>query len=321
MGKNKIKRFYIFSAVFFLAWSLLILYSSQREIAAEREKTISMARNEAITTFNKDQSLRYWSAEHGGVYVPVSEKTAPNPFLGHLPHRDVRTDSGQILTLMNPAYMIRQIMSDYEKMYGIKGHITSLKPLNPTNFPDPWERKALETFEKTGAQEVFEVEGHGEKAYVRLMRPMITEKGCLKCHGFQGYTIGQVRGGVGVKVAMADYRAMERETVGRIATNHMFFWVVGSVALLVFVVLGKRNIEKEMFFTGQLEVSNSELNKALSEIKTLRGVIPICSCCKKIRDDQGGWNQLEAYIRSHSEAEFSHGLCPDCFEEQMKEME
>jgi CheY-like chemotaxis protein len=55
-----------------------------------------------------------------------------------------------------------------------------------------------------------------------------------------------------------------------------------------------------------------ELEDALAEIKTLRGILPICSSCKKIRDDEGYWNQLEAYIQEHSEAVFSHGLCPEC---------
>ena len=49
-----------------------------------------------------------------------------------------------------------------------------------------------------------------------------------------------------------------------------------------------------------------------SVIKTLRGIVPICSGCKKIRDDQGSWHQVEVYVHDHSEAEFSHGLCPDC---------
>jgi membrane-bound ClpP family serine protease len=52
--------------------------------------------------------------------------------------------------------------------------------------------------------------------------------------------------------------------------------------------------------------------KALDEVKILRGFLPICSSCKKIRDDQGYWNQIEGYIRDHSEAEFSHGICPEC---------
>jgi AmiR/NasT family two-component response regulator len=57
---------------------------------------------------------------------------------------------------------------------------------------------------------------------------------------------------------------------------------------------------------------NEELEKALSEIKILRGIIPICMGCKKIRDDTGYWNLVEEYISDHSEAEFSHVLCPEC---------
>jgi hypothetical protein len=56
----------------------------------------------------------------------------------------------------------------------------------------------------------------------------------------------------------------------------------------------------------------AELKKALEEIKTLSGFLPICASCKKIRDDQGYWKQIEVYISEHSEAEFSHGICPEC---------
>lgn len=57
---------------------------------------------------------------------------------------------------------------------------------------------------------------------------------------------------------------------------------------------------------------NRELQKALAEIKTLHGILPICSSCKKIRDDKGAWHQMEVYIRDHTNADFSHGLCADC---------
>ena len=56
----------------------------------------------------------------------------------------------------------------------------------------------------------------------------------------------------------------------------------------------------------------NELQEALSKVKTLSGFLPICSNCKKIRDDSGYWQQVESYIRDHSEAEFSHGICPEC---------
>jgi CheY-like chemotaxis protein len=56
----------------------------------------------------------------------------------------------------------------------------------------------------------------------------------------------------------------------------------------------------------------AQLEKALLEVKRLSGLLPICASCKKIRDDQGNWQQIESYIQSHSEADFSHGICPDC---------
>ncbi|MBH0201836.1 MAG: response regulator [Nitrospira sp.] len=63
---------------------------------------------------------------------------------------------------------------------------------------------------------------------------------------------------------------------------------------------------------AELRRSNEELQRALSEVKVLRGLIPICASCKKIRNDGGFWQQLEEYIGEHSEAEFSHGLCQPC---------
>lgn len=59
----------------------------------------------------------------------------------------------------------------------------------------------------------------------------------------------------------------------------------------------------------------AELNKSLATIKTLGSILPICSCCKKIRDDKGYWEQVDTYIRNHSDAQFSHSICPDCAKE------
>lgn len=65
----------------------------------------------------------------------------------------------------------------------------------------------------------------------------------------------------------------------------------------------------------------AELQNALAKIKTLSGLLPICSYCKKIRDDKGSWQQMELYVRDHTEAEFSHGMCPDCAKKAFKEVE
>lgn len=71
--------------------------------------------------------------------------------------------------------------------------------------------------------------------------------------------------------------------------------------------LGERKKVEE-----ELTAKNAKLEEALAKIKVLSGLIPICSSCKKIRDDRGYWNQLERYLEEHSEAEFSHGICPEC---------
>ena len=73
-------------------------------------------------------------------------------------------------------------------------------------------------------------------------------------------------------------------------------------------------IEMEERKRAQIEKDNLiiELKDALRKVKTLSGLLPICASCKKIRDDNGYWNQIESYIKTHSEAEFSHSICPDC---------
>lgn len=73
-----------------------------------------------------------------------------------------------------------------------------------------------------------------------------------------------------------------------------------------------RDITKRKHAQEERERLVRELQEALAKVKTLSGLLPICASCKKIRDDKGYWTQLEAYIRDHSEAEFSHSICPEC---------
>jgi phosphoserine phosphatase RsbU/P len=77
------------------------------------------------------------------------------------------------------------------------------------------------------------------------------------------------------------------------------------------IEVGRRMVEMQAALASKI----GELRQALDQIKTLRGIVPICANCKKIRDDQGYWNQVEVYVRDHTEAEFSHSICPDCVNE------
>ena len=90
---------------------------------------------------------------------------------------------------------------------------------------------------------------------------------------------------------------------------------VNSIELLARVssaLLLKQEMDRRKNRELELRRSNEELQKALKEVKVLRGLIPMCASCKKIRNDGGFWQQLEEYLGEHSEAEFSHGLCQPC---------
>jgi len=276
------------------------------------------------------KDLRTWVSSHGGVYVPPTKRTPPNPSLKHIQARDIVSLHGKKLTLMNPAYVVSQIMRESIGLHGAKGHITSLKLLNPQNNPDSWEIKQLKLFQ-TGVKEVYEiVTVKGEKS-LRMMEPLITKKSCLKCHGYQNYKVGDIRGGVSVYVPMENFRKHEHEVFETILFSYGFLWLLGFLFISVFInklqkIMVQRAEINKISETNellklhheQLEASNKELTKALNEIKTLRGIIPICSYCKKIRNDEGAWDILEAYICDNSNAQFSHGICPDCFEKQFK---
>ena len=97
-------------------------------------------------------------------------------------------------------------------------------------------------------------------------------------------------------------------TVFLTAAGVLFSVIIALVTTYV-VIKSERKLHDE----------KNKLQEALDEIKTLRGIIPICSHCRQVRDDEGLWKQIEDYIRTHSEAMFSHGICPDCLKKHYPE--
>jgi len=97
---------------------------------------------------------------------------------------------------------------------------------------------------------------------------------------------------------------------------------VNLVRIYVMDITERKRAEKELQrYSAELEKKNKELQSALANVKKLSGMLPICCYCKKIRDDEGYWSQLESYISKHSEAVFSHGMCPDCEKKAYAELD
>ncbi|MES9897573.1 MAG: PAS domain S-box protein [Sedimenticola sp.] len=213
-----------------LLWTVVVSASLAWNIHNERQQTLSLAQKEARANFDKDQAFRLWATKHGGIYVQANARTPPNPHLSHIKERDILTPSGKELTLMNPAYMLRQMMEEFGELYGVKGRITSLKPLNKNSAPDAWESRALKSFE-SGVEEAFEITDIKGLPHLRLMRPMVTKKGCLKCHGFQGYQVGDIRGGVGVIVPLQPYYTEQKQAISTFLLSHGSFWLLGLLGI------------------------------------------------------------------------------------------
>ena len=179
-----------------VVWSLLIGVVYVKNIDRERDYTEGINLQTARAAFQQVITFRLWNATHGGVYVPVTPDTPPNPYLD-VPDRDLTTSDGRTLTKINPAYMTRQASVLSRMSNGVRFHITSLTPINPKNAPYAWEKKWLMDF-NAGARERWGFGRRDKTRVFRYMAPLFTKSPCLRCHAIQGYKEGDVRGAISI---------------------------------------------------------------------------------------------------------------------------
>lgn len=239
-------------------WTLLIAYALYWEHRQNDDEAKTLGKMQSQAFFEKDILYRRWASRHGGVYAPVTESTPPNPHLSHIPERDITSPTGKQLTLINPAYMTRQVFEMAQEFKGTgRGHITSLNPLRPSNGPDSWEKKVLQSFE-LGNTEHGQIEQIDGKPYYRYMKVLIAEKPCLKCHASQGYREGQIRGGLSVSVPLEPIYAMLNKELTGVYLNHGAIWLLG----LGIIGFGTRRING---ITGILQNKAVELEHEIEE--------------------------------------------------------
>lgn len=232
----------LFGTLLALEWRLI-----DRTVAA-------IARERGAALFSLIETTREWNAMHGGVYVVVDGATQPNPWLQH-PARDLQTSDGVRLTMVNPAYMTRQIADLALHADGARLHITSLKPIRPENLADDWEADALARFE-AGEREVLAlVEGaeEGRGPVHRYMAPLVVREPCLQCHAEQGYVLGDIRGGISVTMPAGVLIARRDQ----LRTRAVFIYVLAGLlaAGLVHGLLraNRRHVAQVRFINAEQE--------------------------------------------------------------------
>jgi PAS domain S-box-containing protein len=224
-----------------IGWTILLLISLFWNYRIARENNLEKARLVARSFYDLTIEFRRWGALHGGVYVPITDTQQPNPYLT-VAERDITTTTGRKLTLVNPAWMTRQVFELIRKRSAlpIVSHLTSLKYVNPVNEPDPWERNALQEFEH-GAKEISSVTDISSEPYMRIMRPFKTEQACLKCHSHQGYQVGDIRGGISIAVPLRPHFEAEAKEQKALTLSHMLIWSIGTGGIMLF----SRNIQRQ----------------------------------------------------------------------------
>jgi diguanylate cyclase (GGDEF)-like protein len=269
-----------YSLTLVLIWTVGILAPLGWNIYQLRQSILRVARTSAEISYNKDLIYRRWVSKQGGVYVPVSEMTPANPYL-KVPNRDITTSDGLSLTLVNPAYMSRQVNELAMETGGFQGHITSLNPIRPKNRPDPWETEALKTFER-GTKETASIAMTSGKEYFRFMRPFVTEKACLKCHAAQGYKEGDIRGGISISIPMEPLRAIERSRMAELTLAHGFLWMIG----LVGIIAGTRRLQSQALLREKLEeeLLSLSITDPLTGLHNRRGFISLAEQQLKLSD-------------------------------------
>ncbi|HJV22885.1 MAG TPA: PAS domain S-box protein, partial [Holophagaceae bacterium] len=216
-----------------LAWTLLLAAVGVGGTLVVNLEQRRVALRQIRASYLKDLAYRSWVADRGGVYVPLDARTEPNPYLAHLPDRDVVTTGGKRLTLVNPAYLTRMIHEGGRESLGLRAKITGENPLRADNAPDPWEARAIRQVRATGREDVSEVQTVGGRTYLRFLGALKVQEGCLNCHGGQGFKVGEVRGGLSLSMPLEPLFHLGRlPGLMAMVTSLLGLWAVGLAALV-----------------------------------------------------------------------------------------
>ena len=217
-----------------VAWTVIITASLIWNLHQQTHTNNTQLKSQVEAIHAINMEYRNWIIHNGGVYVPVTEKTTPSPWLSHIPDRDVITASGKHLTLLNSSYVFRLVQENMAASGAeVKLHIASLKPINPLNKADAWETDALESF-ANGVKEKASVDiAKDGKSYFRFMRPMITDSYCIKCHARYGDKIGDIRGGVSISLPIDTVIAAANAERNSLLLGHGLIWGLGLLGLFI----------------------------------------------------------------------------------------
>ncbi len=251
----------------YLSIVVIVTFTIFNYITAAKNANIKflnyMIENEAKVLFENIIITRLWNAEHGGVYVKQKNNMQPNPYLED---NTLLTKDNELLLKVNPAWMMRQISELSNQQSRHSFYIRSLKPKNPKNYPDAFEKEALIHLTKH-PEEKYYTQISDDFEIFKFMGSLKVNPSCLQCHTTEGYKVGDVIGGVSVQVSLNDYK----KEYNLIKVHYERLLVILIVMAIIIAIVGtwfivihfdkNDKLVKNLFHVKKLQNENETLVK------------------------------------------------------------
>lgn len=267
-------------AILVLSYGVLLVYSSH----LQNRLVLGQAEQQARMLYRQILLTRQWIADHQGLFLLQSNTAPPNSYLAE---PLLTTANGQVLVKRNPAMVTREL-SLYAAKSGMGWfRVTSLKPVNPDNAPDAFERQSLQSFQQ-GSREQVTIERNQDGRVLRYAAPLVTESSCLGCHSEHGYHPGYIRGALSVTIPIAwaeDAIRSNNQTI--LALGAISVIAAGLIMFLLFNRLVSRPLEqltRAMAAFPAQSPDQGDLPQARDEIGLL--CHSFRALCKRLSDSQ-----------------------------------
>lgn len=256
-GDNVLKRYQILTVS---AWTVLVGASFAWNWQQETRTGLESANSEARSNLDRDSAYRSWLVEQGGIYIKPTAKIPQDPYLAH-PRKNVVTTEGETLTLLNPAFVLREVQANQPDPSRGQSRVVSLNPLNPKNAADEWERVGLDGL--SNGLDRMELVDSPTGPMLRAMRPFFVSPLCLSCH--TGFRSGEIAGAISTSVPLAPYLVLSRRAKHGISVSHGLIWLAGLAGIVFAFSRTRRHLTAERQWAASIAGLNAELEQRVAE--------------------------------------------------------
>lgn len=229
--KNRSTRIGFYSIVLGIFWTCTACVSLVWNLHLQEQETREVALNVARAYLQSDNIYRRWNALQGGVYIPA-DKNGPPDLTKSVIEKEIVTPTGKRLVLTPHAMMMDEVYKLAGEDHPARGELSSLESENTIGILGTWKADALKSL-ISGKKEIGEILSvNGERTFL-LMQPYVVEEPCFKCHVLDGREVGDVFGGISVRIPLSKFGIANQQQVRILIWGHLLWWVLGVLGIII----------------------------------------------------------------------------------------